>query len=1551
MYDIYLKNYLDASGNIVANEIKLYSVPISDSDQDKVLVDPTIKTEMGKAGSMDFNIRTNFIYYNKLQQMKTLVRVVYDGTTLFRGRILTIDDTHFTGERKVHVEGDMTFLMDSQQPGVKEENRSSISIYQHLQNTINEHNRQMRVNNEEDKVFYLGEVPGNYTNASTSQRITISNDTFGNESWRKTYDELEELKKKYGGYFRTRYEINEGKCYLDWLQTSFRSTINNTQPIQVTSNMISMNSTTEVNNLFTIVLPIGDNQGTPLYVEGYTPPGKATRTSKTITVPEIVNFFSDEELNSGFHSKSEYQNAIAQYGTIYKAQTFSNAKTQDALWSYAIDWMKNNYLGGIRSFTVSALDLHHIDQTKQKYLTGDLVSAIYPDQGANTSTKTLVIISSQYKLHNPDKNSYSIGIPSDLITKEYGHSPKNNGSGSSSYSSTYNGTLTNDVEVYKTVTEYKQLAYDYVVNHRYNGDIYDQLMEDDPEKAHRALKMTTLAITAGHLASDDRPTSGIWKKEIQSMLLNGITGTIKLNGPVDHSHDLTDEQVDAINKQNLFAVLDATAFSFSMFLPSYDNRGQVRPIPYPNQKRLMLEAKLHSDLDGGEIDIWGSNKLTNPNANKSIGLFGIDGSVNSVLNKIGLDGEGTSFTTVIDGARSLFTMLNPLDAGSDDPDDIILTADGSSGGEIDVGKKDNPDPGELKKWMVTLNRSATGSINSILAKFGNDGMGDSVTTLVDGPNANLTMRDPLHAGNPFDRTKNTIELGGASNGTGAFGKEQDQQTWSITLNRPITYIDDQGQSHTLTKTVHAADFHINEIGSFKTKLAVVDELIAGKATIGQLNAVQVLAMDAVDKADTMMGSALWQGRGKIVGVAGEFELEETQLGTKLKVISGGGMSVRSDGVDYGIYHNGNLTGGIIVDKVNDNSTLTKIIGSRVDIEASQVRVGSTSNVQAWMTTTGQDIDTLEGLVADKATIAQLNAQIARIDSIESDYITTGDLETVRVTTLGLVSTYGDWEIDPDGGAYFAGSVHASGFYPADVSREIGINTIVSASVNPTTNTLTLTPAVGDPITFSKAIAPTLSGSWSSGVFTVASNPSASNSLVTSLSGSGHWGIAANNEDVNTYYLSILGAINSGNPSATGYTREINAGGRYTAGWSGCYGTIEIDPSSATTLGYGDSITVKAKAKASSSDTSKTEVATVTVTAPAAPTLSGSWSSGVFTVSTSPSTSSLTTSLSGSGHWGVAANSEDVNTYYLSILGAVGSGTPSATGYTRNIDASGRYTAGYNDGSPASGSAVGRHGSGYDWDFNIVKGDTTSSTLTINVSSIYSDARSGYTQGTFTAADVTVQGSSAGLCYPALSSGGTVYYAAAAAVTKYPGNGTRLAQVTRYQDGGQALVYDKASAATYYRGNGTRYSQETRYTSGSQTFNKAVQGWLELYMHVPGSYVSVGAGYWYTSNQNVESGTIYARGDSQSVLVQNNSGAFYLRGDSVSVEAATNGHYVNLRGTAETSYVSNSSGGYYLRGTAETITPINSNSSIRVGAAGTKYEAGTRYNKNMYYTKS
>ena len=159
--------------------------------------------------------------------------------------------------------------------------------------------------------------------------------------------------------------------------------------------------------------------------------GTPARETKCILVPEMNDFYTDEELNTVYHSADEYRTAIQKYGYIYKYQKFENADTVDKLMTYAKDWIKNNYHGGISSFTITALDMHACGETDQDgYFVGDRVAVRYVDSDIQEEvTQNLTCISAEYDLLNPERNSYKIGIPDITLNKVYGETAKSGGGG------------------------------------------------------------------------------------------------------------------------------------------------------------------------------------------------------------------------------------------------------------------------------------------------------------------------------------------------------------------------------------------------------------------------------------------------------------------------------------------------------------------------------------------------------------------------------------------------------------------------------------------------------------------------------------------------------------------------------------------------------------------------------------------------------------------------------------------------------------------------------------------------------------------------------------------------------------------------------------------------------------------------------------------------------------------------------------------------------------------------------------------------------------------
>lgn len=441
LYRFYIKNYLQ-SGTIRTTEQQFMTIPFS-SDIIPIQ-EPKIKNEIGKAGSFEFSMDRGFQYYSSIVPMRTMFRVEYCGVTIFRGRVLTVDNEDIYGHRSVHCEGDFAFLMDSQQEGIKDEARSKVRGYEYLNTVITNHNTAMGSDN--DKKFTLGEVPNHYSSSiDKHQKVECSKkDNYGNSSWSSSMNCLEDLADRFGGYFRTRY-VN-GTTYIDWLDAYYNSSVN-AQSFSISSNVLGVQNNSEVDELFTVLIPIGaSDNGDQLYIDDYWPTVNSSHAKvKYIEVPEIVSLYSDDELNRRYHKKSDYQNAITNHGRIYKVENFAYAYTREDLFNYAKDYILNNYIGELYSYTVNAIDLKTVDNSISPLYVGDRVRLTIKNPDTSTEeTLSLTVMSAEKDLFNPESDSYVFGTPNGIINATYGNKKKNGKGGKGGSGGGISGGSDND---------------------------------------------------------------------------------------------------------------------------------------------------------------------------------------------------------------------------------------------------------------------------------------------------------------------------------------------------------------------------------------------------------------------------------------------------------------------------------------------------------------------------------------------------------------------------------------------------------------------------------------------------------------------------------------------------------------------------------------------------------------------------------------------------------------------------------------------------------------------------------------------------------------------------------------------------------------------------------------------------------------------------------------------------------------------------------------------------------------------------------------------------
>lgn len=174
------------------------------------------------------------------------------------------------------------------------------------------------------------------------------------------------------------------------------TTPTNNQGIHFGVNIIDMSEEYPIDEIFTILLPIGKND---------------------ITISSV---------NNG-SIYLENANAIERYGRIVKTYTWSNASTAATLLNYATEYLKTHTAVFPNNYTITALDLHLLDDTKERFTIG---SWIHVTSEAHNIDEVLCCLEIELDVQSPENSSYKVGtfIPanfdsdtSDKVTSRSGN--------------------------------------------------------------------------------------------------------------------------------------------------------------------------------------------------------------------------------------------------------------------------------------------------------------------------------------------------------------------------------------------------------------------------------------------------------------------------------------------------------------------------------------------------------------------------------------------------------------------------------------------------------------------------------------------------------------------------------------------------------------------------------------------------------------------------------------------------------------------------------------------------------------------------------------------------------------------------------------------------------------------------------------------------------------------------------------------------------------------------------------------------------------------------
>lgn len=165
-----------------------------------------------------------------------------------------------------------------------------------------------------------------------------------------------------------------------------------------------------------------------------------------------------------------------------------------------------------------------------------------------------------------------------------------------------------------------------------------------------------------------------------------------------------------------------------------------------------------------------------------------------------------------------------------------------------------------------------------------------------------------------------------------------------------------------------------------------------RQTVGTVNEINVMDREIQE----ITGSALWTSRNNITGVVGRM-YADPHTGA-IHIVDGSGLYMDSGQASYGVYTSGNLTGGIIAQKLGDGTVQTTINGDIINLSANTSYSSLVGTVNGHSTSIQQNADAIalkvsQGNVATQLAIEAGNVTISGGNLVVDGYVTANQLQS------------------------------------------------------------------------------------------------------------------------------------------------------------------------------------------------------------------------------------------------------------------------------------------------------------------------------------------------------------------------------------------------------------------------------------------------------------------------------------------------------------------------------------------------------------------------------
>ena len=335
------------------------------------VINPCCEMELNTAGKLSFQIAPSHPYYDKIQKLSSVITLTQDNEWIFSGRVLN-DEVNFNNIKTVEVEGELSYLVDSNQ---RTGEYHDISVADYFSTIIAKHNAMV----EEKKQFKVGMVT-----------VTDPNDSlYRFANYEKTLPTIQDkLIDRLGGYVRIRH-TSEGRV-IDYIADY--ENINN-QEINFGKNLLDLTKYVQGEDIATAIIPLGAR------IEQLESDDTSEERLTIKSVNNGIDYVYDEE-------------AVALYGWVFDTVTWDDVTNAGNLLTKARQALASRRLLGIR-LELNAIDLHLLDVDIERIKLGDKIKVVSEPHGINqymTVSKMVV------NIEDPAQNSICLGYSMTSLT-------------------------------------------------------------------------------------------------------------------------------------------------------------------------------------------------------------------------------------------------------------------------------------------------------------------------------------------------------------------------------------------------------------------------------------------------------------------------------------------------------------------------------------------------------------------------------------------------------------------------------------------------------------------------------------------------------------------------------------------------------------------------------------------------------------------------------------------------------------------------------------------------------------------------------------------------------------------------------------------------------------------------------------------------------------------------------------------------------------------------------------------------------------------------------